>query len=58
MWAPQLADLALYFLLYSEGANLRHMPECLWFLFWLLQHSQRRGAALPPAGEQPLPACH
>jgi hypothetical protein len=24
-----LCELALYFLMYTEGANLRHMPEAL-----------------------------
>ncbi|PNH09352.1 hypothetical protein TSOC_004041 [Tetrabaena socialis] len=40
--APQhgvLCELALYFLLYSEAANLRHTPELLWFLFWAAAHS-------------------
>ncbi|GIL42941.1 hypothetical protein Vafri_764, partial [Volvox africanus] len=34
-----LSELALYFLLYSEGANLRHTPELMWFLFWSAVHS-------------------
>lgn len=29
-----LLDLCAYFCLWTEAANLRHMPECLWFLFW------------------------
>lgn len=29
-----LCELSLYFLQYTEGANLRHTPEALWFLFW------------------------
>lgn len=32
----QLQRLALWFLIYTEAANLRHMPECLWWLFWVL----------------------
>ncbi|GLC38942.1 hypothetical protein PLESTB_000464000 [Pleodorina starrii] len=34
-----LSELALYFLLYSEAANLRHTPELMWFLFWAAVHS-------------------
>ncbi|EFJ51969.1 hypothetical protein VOLCADRAFT_87013 [Volvox carteri f. nagariensis] len=34
-----LSELALYFLLYSEAANLRHTPELMWFLFWAAIHS-------------------
>ncbi|GLC72072.1 hypothetical protein PLESTF_001201000 [Pleodorina starrii] len=37
--AALLAELALYFLLYSEAANLRHTPELMWFLFWAAAHS-------------------
>ncbi|KAK9800796.1 hypothetical protein WJX73_005277 [Symbiochloris irregularis] len=32
----KLRRLALYFLIYSESANLRTMPECMWWLFWVL----------------------
>ncbi|PNH01232.1 hypothetical protein TSOC_012892 [Tetrabaena socialis] len=39
-----LCELSLYFLLYSEAANLRHTPELMWFLFW--------AAANSPAFEQ------
>jgi len=39
LWEWQLEELALYFLLYSEAANLRHLPELLWFLFWVLRNS-------------------
>ncbi|KAG2442515.1 hypothetical protein HXX76_002601 [Chlamydomonas incerta] len=35
-----LLELCLYFLLYSEAANLRHTPELLWFLFWAAAHSE------------------
>lgn len=34
-----LAELALYFLMYSEAINLRHMPESLWFFYWLAAHA-------------------
>ena len=42
LWEYQLEELALYFLLYTEGANLRHLPEGLWFLFWVLRNSAAR----------------
>ena len=44
MWEWQLEELALYFLLYTEAANLRHLPEALWFLFWVLRNSPHRMA--------------
>ena len=43
-WEWQLEELALYFLLWSEGANLRHLPECLWFHYWILRNSHMRMA--------------
>jgi hypothetical protein len=36
-----LYELALYYLIYGEGANLRHLPELLWFIFWICRHSKR-----------------
>ncbi|KAG2442546.1 hypothetical protein HXX76_002632 [Chlamydomonas incerta] len=39
-----LLELCLYFLLYSEAANLRHTPELLWFLFWAAAHSEHMRA--------------
>ena len=30
----QLRRLLLFFLLHGEAANLRHLPECLCFLFY------------------------
>ena len=32
--------MALYLLIWGEAANLRHCPECLWFIFHCLLHSQ------------------
>jgi callose synthase len=29
----RVVDLVLWFCIWGEGANLRHMPECLWFLY-------------------------
>ncbi|KAG2448283.1 hypothetical protein HYH02_006867 [Chlamydomonas schloesseri] len=54
-----LLELCLYFLLYSEAANLRHTPELLWFLFWAAAHSEtmqrlwRSTAALTPPASAP-----
>jgi callose synthase len=31
--ASRVVDLVLYFCVWGEGSNLRHMPECLWFLY-------------------------
>ena len=39
LWEWQLEELALYYLLYSEAANVRHLSEALWFLFWVLRNS-------------------
>ncbi len=39
-WELQLQELAMYLLLYTEAANLRHLPECLWFMFWAMRNSR------------------
>lgn len=31
--ASRVVDLVLFFCIWGEGGNLRHMPECLWFLY-------------------------
>ena len=31
--ASRVVDLVLYFCIWGEGANLRHMAECVWFLY-------------------------
>ena len=36
---PETQELCLYWLIYSEAANLRHTPEMLWFIFHCAQHS-------------------
>jgi hypothetical protein len=38
-WVQQLAQLALYFLLWTEAANLRHTPELLWLLYHIMLSS-------------------
>ncbi|KAG2442264.1 hypothetical protein HXX76_002351 [Chlamydomonas incerta] len=34
-----LAELALYFLIYTESANLKYCSEAMWFIFWTMNHS-------------------
>merc|ERR1719183_844453 len=31
--ASRVVDLVLFFCVWGEGANIRHMPECMWFLY-------------------------
>ena len=31
--ASRVVDLVLFFCIWGEGCNLRHMPECVWFLY-------------------------
>ena len=31
--ASRVVDLVLYFCIWGEGSNLRHMAECVWFLY-------------------------
>lgn len=31
--ASRVVDLVLYFCVWGESCNLRHMPECVWFLY-------------------------
>jgi callose synthase len=31
--ASRVVDLVLFFCIWGEGANVRHMPECMWFLY-------------------------
>jgi len=31
-----LLDLCAFFCLWTEAANLRHMPESIWFFYWCL----------------------
>mmetsp|Transcript_6636 Transcript_6636/g.16316 ORF Transcript_6636/g.16316 Transcript_6636/m.16316 type:complete len:2130 (+) Transcript_6636:270-6659(+) len=31
--ASRVVDLVLYFCIWGEGCNLRHMSECVWFLY-------------------------
>jgi callose synthase len=31
--ASRVVDLVLFFCIWGEGGNIRHMPECMWFLY-------------------------
>jgi hypothetical protein len=48
-----LYELALYYLIYAEGANLRHMAELLWFIFWICRNSKRFQDVRPLAARHP-----
>jgi hypothetical protein len=45
-WVLQLAELCLYFALWTEAANLRHTPELLWLLYHMLRSSANFNLAL------------
>ena len=45
-WEYLLEELSLYFLVYTEASNVRHCPELLWFLFWVVRNSKNRAAAV------------
>ncbi|KXZ43170.1 hypothetical protein GPECTOR_99g805 [Gonium pectorale] len=34
-----LSELALYFLIYTEAANMRYCAEGMWWIFWVMNHS-------------------
>jgi len=35
----RVVDLVLWFCIWGEGANLRHMPECMWYLYHRMMES-------------------
>jgi callose synthase len=45
--ASRVVDLVLFFCVWGEACNIRHMPECLWFLYhkmmeeYTLEQNQR-----------------
>ena len=45
-WEYLLEELALYFLIYTEAANVRHCPELVWFLYWIMRNSAKRAASV------------
>lgn len=45
-WEYLLEELSLYFLIYTEAANVRHCPELLWFLYWIMRNSANRAASV------------
>jgi len=38
-WVLQLSQLALYFCLWTEAANMRHTPELLWLIYHMMLSS-------------------
>ena len=42
MMHARVVDLVLYFCIWGEGANLRHMPECLAFLYHKMHSAYSR----------------
>jgi callose synthase len=42
MMHARIVDLVLYFCIWGEGANLRHMPECLCFLYHKMHEAYSR----------------
>ena len=50
-----LCELALYFLIYSEAANVRHCPEALWFLYWVAASSHTMEALWLEGAPNPVP---
>ncbi|KAG2500440.1 hypothetical protein HYH03_002008 [Edaphochlamys debaryana] len=49
-----MGDLALWWLLHTESANLRHTPEVLWFLFYCASASDQAAAVLEPRSPDAL----
>jgi len=54
--AGLLSELSLFFLIYTEGAVMRHFPEGMWFFYWTAAHSPAMAALWamgPPAAGAP-----
>eukprot|EP00594_Rhizosolenia_setigera_P001547 CAMPEP_0178945756 /NCGR_PEP_ID=MMETSP0789-20121207/3908_1 /TAXON_ID=3005 /ORGANISM="Rhizosolenia setigera, Strain CCMP 1694" /LENGTH=2019 /DNA_ID=CAMNT_0020625675 /DNA_START=629 /DNA_END=6688 /DNA_ORIENTATION=+ len=41
----RVVDLVLFFCVWGEAANVRHMPECLWFLYHKMMEEYTRSGA-------------
>eukprot|EP00804_Cyclotella_cryptica_P006003 CCRYP_000253-RC/>CCRYP_000253-RC protein AED:0.05 eAED:0.05 QI:240/1/1/1/1/1/9/998/2010 len=56
--ASRVVDLVLFFCVWGEACNIRHMPECLWFLYHKMmeeytlsdQNSAANGGGYPQIG--------
>jgi callose synthase len=52
--ASRVVDLVLFFCVWGEACNIRHMPECLWFLYHKMMEeytaSEQNGGAYPQSG--------
>jgi hypothetical protein len=42
-----VAELSLFLLMFSEGANLRHLPEAMCFFYWTMRTCPTFSACLP-----------
>jgi len=41
--ASRVVDLVLFFCIWGEACNIRHMPECLWFLYHKMMEEYMTG---------------
>lgn len=56
--ASRVVDLVLFFCVWGEACNIRHMPECLWFLYHKMmeeytlsdQNAAANGGGYPQSG--------
>ena len=55
--ASRVVDLVLFFCVWGEACNIRHMPECLWFLYHKMMEEYTKsdnhgvgGAGYPQSG--------
>lgn len=53
--ASRVVDLNLFFCVWGEACNIRHMPECLWFLYHKMmeEYSVHGGVTEQAQGAQP-----
>lgn len=42
----RVVDLVLWFCIWGEAANIRHMPECLWYLYHTMMDSYKKQEGL------------
>lgn len=59
-----MMELGLYFCIWTEAANLRYMPESIWFIFWTMRFSstfaelvgsgERKGDQIIPVPADPM----
>jgi len=60
--ASRVVDLVLFFCVWGEACNIRHMPECLWFLYHKMMeeygHANAQTNALGGENQRSLYAGH